>query len=145
MIDSFDNLMCFIVGRTRKVIVRRLNDALTAARLPITFDQFVLLYKISAGEGPVSQQDLADLTGKDKSAILRTLTILEKKGLVSRVQDSLDKRKNRLAVTPECERVFDRVLRLFNEVNAGLREGIPDDAYENLIGSLTRIQENANR
>jgi MarR family transcriptional repressor of mepA len=140
---SFENLLCFIIGRTRKVIVRRLNDALLVRNIPVTFDQFIFLYKLSVQDTPVSQQMMADLTGKDKSAILRTITILEKKGLVNRIQDTADKRKNLLSVTKACEALFGQVVMLFDEVNQQLKEGIPESEYEMLVRSLHRIKENA--
>jgi DNA-binding MarR family transcriptional regulator len=86
---------------------------------------------------------MADLMGKDKSAILRTIAILEKKGLVTRIQDASDKRKNLLSVTKACEALFGQVIALFDEVNLQLKEGIPDDEYEVLVKSLHRIKGNA--
>lgn len=52
--------------------------------LKLTMPQFVLLFKISEEKEEVTLKDMAEKLGKDKSAILRMIDLLEKKELVRR-------------------------------------------------------------
>src|SRR5512138_2747446 len=86
-----------MMGRMAKVLKRRLTEQ----DITITLEQLGLLHAISENKAEVAQQDMADLMGKDKSAILRLIDSLEKKRLVVRTNDPQDRRKNVLVVTQQ--------------------------------------------
>ncbi len=73
----------------------------------LTIEQFGLLHTISEKEEEVILKDMACMLGKDKSAVLRQLDSLEEKGLVRRVPDKNDRRKNFLMITKKGEKVVD--------------------------------------
>jgi MarR family transcriptional regulator for hemolysin len=61
--------------------------------IKISTEQFGLLRAISIKDEEVIQKDMADMMGKDKSAILRLIDSLEEKELVRRVVDPKDRRQ----------------------------------------------------
>jgi len=96
------------------IIVRMMNEMFRVlkkrtgerAEIKLTIEQFGLLHAINMKNEDVIQQDMADIMGKDKSAIYRVIDSLEEKELVRRVVDKNDRRKNFLMVTKKGEAVI---------------------------------------
>jgi len=94
--DSF----LFQVMRIRKAIVRKTTLLLTEANIPMQMEQLPILV-ILKNLGTLSQRELSDITLRDKSSILRSISSLQKKGLVVIKQDDADKRKNNIDLSPQ--------------------------------------------
>ena len=102
------------------IIVRMMNEMFRVlkkrtgerAEIKLTIEQFGLLHAINMKNEDVIQQDMADIMGKDKSAIYRVIDSLEEKELVRRVVDKNDRRKNFLMVTKKGEAVIDQYLEI---------------------------------
>jgi MarR family transcriptional regulator for hemolysin len=135
----------FIIGMTRRMIVKKMNEALSENNIPLTLEQFVFLKMLRNNQDEASQQELSNLTGKDKSATLRTIDILEKKGMVVRHSVSGDRRKNVIAFTEKCEKLFDNVLQIEEETMYKLKKGINKEDYEAMVRVMQQIQNNANK
>jgi DNA-binding MarR family transcriptional regulator len=133
----------YIIGTTRRLILKKLNEAFVKNNIPITIEQFIFLSTLKDQSGDVTQQDMACLTCKDKSAILRTIDILEKKGLVKRQAASDDRRKNTLIIAEGCEDLFAQIIKIEKEITSSLKEGISDTDYEAMLRALDKIQHNA--
>lgn len=90
----------------------------------LTMEQFRLLFLISREEDEVIQKQIADIMGKDKSAILRMIDCLEQRDLVRRVVDTTDRRKNNLMVSKKGERTIEQWLSIELELNKELLDGL---------------------
>ena len=79
---------------------RRGQTMITAAceKMDISYTEYVLLIQLYEAEGR-SQDELASLLVLDKAIITRTVTALEKKGLIRREKDLRDKRVKHLYLT----------------------------------------------
>jgi len=135
----------YVIGTTRRLILKELGAEFVKNNIPLTIEQFIFLHILRNMDGKVTQQDMANHVCKDKSAILRTIDVLETQGLVQRTQASGDRRKNTLSITPECEKLFETLLELENQTMSALTEGIDKDEYQTAIRVLTQIQQNALR
>lgn len=62
--------------------LKKRSDKLIQVEIKISPEQFSLLYAIRIKENEVIQKDMAEMMGKDKSAILRLINTLEEKKLV---------------------------------------------------------------
>lgn len=92
--------------------------------IKISPEQFGLLHAISIKEEEVIQKDMAEMMGKDKSAILRLIDTLEEKELVRRVTDVKDRRKNYLMVTKVGYRVLDQYMIVVHELMEKIQHGL---------------------
>ena len=104
--------------------------------MKLTIDQFGFLFAIKEKKEEVIQKDMAEILGKDQSAILRTVDALQKKGLIRRVSGTYDRRKNFLMVTKKGERVIDQYLKIEFQLNEELLDGLTDsdlDAFYNVV------------
>lgn len=98
--------------------------------IKISPEQFGLLHAISINEEDVIQKDMAEMMGKDKSAILRLIDTLEGKELVRRVVDVKDRRKNYLMVTKVGYRVLDQYMRVVHELMDEIQQGLTQDEID---------------
>lgn len=104
-----------------RVIKKRISEQV---EMKITIEQIGLLHAISQKEEEVIQKDMADIMGKDKSAILRLIDSLEEKELVRRVVDTNDRRKNYLMVTKKGEREIKQDMKIVVELMEELQQGL---------------------
>jgi DNA-binding MarR family transcriptional regulator len=92
-----------------------------------------------AERGPMSQAELGRILKvdpKDMSAIVHDLN---QRGLVVRVPDPADRRKNAISLSPAGTRLLHRTEKLGEQANAELTAVLTPDEREQLIRLLTRI------
>lgn len=130
-----------MLGRMGKVFKRELNEA----QIDITLEQLGLLHAISENEQDVVQQDMADIMNKDKSAILRLIDSLEKKGLVVRSIDPQDRRKNLLFVTEQGMAVLVKIGGVAAQINPKFVENISQADLDTFFAVAEKIKQNAER
>lgn len=94
--------------------------------IKLTIGQFGLLSSIREEKEEVILKDLACKMGKDKSAILRMIDLLEKKELLRRVVDQNDRRKNQLLVTKKGEQFIAEFREIEAVFSKELLEGLSD-------------------
>lgn len=104
--DEFYN---FLTGRVSTAIARRLQRNFKESGLPVTAEQWSVLYFLWETEG-LSQQDLARLTYRDKPSISRLISNLEKQQLLERVCCQDDKRANKIYLTSQGRKIKQRCM-----------------------------------
>ncbi len=144
MSNEMNTSIGYIIGSTRRVILKELGSVFLENNIPITIEQYIFLVALRNQKGEVTQQDMANHICKDKSAILRTIDVLEKQGLVQRTQVSGDRRKNTLSFTAKCEELFGSIAKLETKTMETLTAGINREEYDTAIRVLQHIQQNAN-
>ena len=116
------------LGSMMREVIRLLKKRiLEQADIKLTTEQIGLLLVIYMNKEEVIQQELACSMGKDKSAILRTIDMIEAKDLVKRVSDTVDRRKKYLMITKKGERVIDQYLAIENELTTMLQNGLTEE------------------
>ena len=113
--------------------------------LKLTMAQFVLLFTISEEKEEVILKDMAEKLGKDKSAILRMIDLLEKKELLRRAVDQNDRRKNQLLVTKKGERLIAEFRNVEFELNSELLEGLSDTDMQTFYKVVNHITVKADQ
>jgi MarR family transcriptional regulator for hemolysin len=88
---------------------------------------------------------MADIMNKDKSAILRLIDSLEKKGLVVRSIDPQDRRKNLLFVTEQGMAVLVKIGGVAAEINPKFVENISQADLDTFFAVAEKIKQNAER
>lgn len=131
------------VGSMMNKMVRVLRRSFADSGIDISIDQFALLHAISVNKEEVVQQDMAEILGKDKSAILRLIDGLESKNLVVRTSDLQDRRKNVLSVTPSGVELIGQVTKIVSDINKEFRKGISPEEFETFLSVVKRVKANA--
>jgi DNA-binding MarR family transcriptional regulator len=88
--------------------------------------------------GPLSQRRLIDLTGSDKSSMVRTVDDLEARGPAVRRPSPADRRAYAVEITDEGRALFTRASRIADAVGGRLLDCLGDD-QEHLCALLERF------
>jgi MarR family transcriptional regulator, transcriptional regulator for hemolysin len=135
-----------MVGRLMFELLRVLKKRnVENAEIKITNEQVGLLHALSQQSEEVIQKDMAEVMGKDKSAILRLVDSLEEKELVRRVVDKNDRRKNYLVVTKKGERVLELYIKIVDELMKELEQGLHKSEIDTFYKVVTHFQNNVEK
>ena len=117
---DFDVTLIFAVlnGRVSAAINRRLVMDFNEKGIDISPEQLTVL-SLLWKKDRVTQQELCNITFKDKPNMTRLIDSLEKKGLAKRITDENDKRNNLILLTPEGKAIEEKA---FLVANATMRE-----------------------
>jgi len=131
----------FVLG-TGKLLLKRINHAFASLTSDITFEQLGVLYFISRGKGKdIIQQDIAEMMDKTKSAILRSIDILEKKRFVKRLSDPGDRRKNVIELTESGKNIIGEMHKRFLEQDTVLKKGLGKEELNKCLSVLSKVQD----
>lgn len=107
----------------------------------ITSRQFVVLQAIAAGDG-VSQTDIVDRTGIDRSTIADVVMRLQKKGHVVRKRSKEDARAYSVRLTDAGRAALDISMRAAKRVDSRLGAKLSGQKREELLEILRSIAAN---
>ncbi|MBC7688328.1 MAG: MarR family transcriptional regulator [Aquabacterium sp.] len=131
----------FMIVHTGKLLLKTINGTFASLTKEITFEQMGVLYYISRSTNKeLIQQDIASVMEKTKSAILRSIDILEEKGFVKRLPVARDRRKNVIELTDSGKAIIEKMHDIFLEKDLVLKEGIGQGELEACISVLSKIQ-----
>lgn len=88
----------FQMHRIMKAFMRHASVLVQNSGEDLQMDHFPVLMTLDAVKN-LSQQEIADILMRDKSSVQRTISLLQRKGLVEISQDVHDKRKNIVNLT----------------------------------------------
>jgi len=111
--------------------------------LDISQDQWMVLGPIWKNEG-ISQKDISEYCGKDKTSVTKIIDTLEKKNILVRVPDQLDNRVKRVVLSNKGKELFLNVMPVIEQTRDELRSGISDKEIDSLKTVLTKLYKNLN-
>ena len=132
-----------LIGQVHRLSTKRFVQNSHMHGLEISLDQWLVLGPIWKHDG-ISQKDIAEYCGKDKTSITKIIDTLEKKNLVVRVIDQLDHRVKRVVLSQKGRELFLSALPVMAQTRDELRSGISDKEIEALKTILNKIYNNLN-
>lgn len=122
----------------------------TANKLNIKYNKILQIYDIAPEqratleiikyEKEANQTMIAEILGKDKTTISRTLATLEKKDLITKTQ--IDKRTNHIQLTKLGEEILEKSTNQVKEFRATLISNLTNDEVSQLITLLEKVALN---
>jgi len=76
------------------------------------------------GAGKVNQQELANLTYKDKSSLSYLIKNMEKRGLIKRLEDVNDKRSKLVVLTEKGNELYVEIRKIIEDVYNELEQNL---------------------
>ena len=138
--------MSYLLAKSEQVllsteeILRRFRELVNLSfhrsGIEISYDQWMVLNVLSKKQG-VKQIVVSRATKKEPASISRILVLLEKKGLIQKVSDSLNRKANRIYLTPKGSEVHDIATEMFTQLANDGFNGV----YEQEINLFVRIVE----
>ncbi len=96
------------------------------------------------GDG-VNQKYLSDATGVAENTTAKLITAMEKRGLVTRTRDRIDRRQLLIALTDSGRALEQELLPYAVEINSAATKGIEPEDVETCLSVLNRMSENLER
>jgi DNA-binding MarR family transcriptional regulator len=133
-----DDSIGYLINRTGLHIKHVLLHTLRVNGLDVTPEQFAILMRLWHSGG-LYQRQIADSLLKDKPNITRILDVLEKRQLVKRISDENDRRKFKIFLTEEGEKLVDKMFPIMDEIQAKVQSNLTDGEAETLKMILNKI------
>jgi DNA-binding MarR family transcriptional regulator len=132
--------MGYLISRVKSVMSNMVTQR-AMSELGITSTQASILFMVASGKCLVAAE-LAREYGIDASAVTRLIDRLEKRGLLTRVRSSEDRRVVHLALTPEGHAIAARLPAIFTGVTEKLLSGFTPEETGFLKSLLRRVLTN---
>lgn len=130
LLSAFDNRFQAAADRTMK---------------EISWKQFFAIICIELCKESPTIRELSEIMGSSHQNVKQIILKLEKKGFVSIETDSLDKRKQRISLTPLCREFCRKNDALTTGIMNTLFNGISEEQLRTTIQTITQIGENLNQ
>lgn len=134
---ALKNSIAYRFIKAANTVNNRLNKKLSPFNIAIEQRATLEIIKF---EEDVNQTKIAELLGKDKTTISRSLNSLEKKGLIKKSEISEDKRSNKVELTQAGE---DILVNTIDEVTS-YRESLNEKLTEQEIEAFFKIIDKLN-
>ncbi len=118
-----------------------INETFRNKGFQLSPEQFLVMDTLW-DEGVLTQQQIADITMRDKNSIVKLIDGLENRKLVKRVSNPNDRRQNLIKVTPHSLRIKDEVEAVAFEAVTGILGEIPQDELKVFVKVLAKMESN---
>ncbi|MDG5976652.1 MarR family transcriptional regulator [Hydrogenophaga taeniospiralis CCUG 15921] len=122
-IEVRDACLCLHAQRAARVLARRFDAVFRP--LALTNWQFSLLAALNRPEPP-TLGEVVPLLATDRTSLTAMLKPLARRGLVSVTPDTADRRKQRLALTPEGHALLARAYPLWKQAHSHIESALVD-------------------
>lgn len=136
---DFDNSLGPWLGRTMKMVEYRLQTEFGRAGLDITKEQMIVLKKLYEHDG-LNQNELAELTYRDKSSLTRLLGTMERKDYIRKERCPEDKRVNYVYLTDAGTAMWHKTKPVAQLVVQQMQADLKPEEIEQLRAILKKIQ-----
>ena len=127
----------FFLRRAARAVTKQYTAHMKASGIQPT--QFTVLHTLSES-GPLSISSLANQMGLDRTSMSRTVTPLQKEGLIT-VSAEGWRRTREVAITPEGEQVLQQTIPLWNEAQAFFLQQMGEEDTDSLTRLLEKVSE----
>ena len=107
----------------------------------ITPEQYIIL-AILVENGELYQRQIAEIAYKDRPNITRLINILEKKGLVKRVEDVQKRKVFKIVITKKGVEIHQKIRPYMLELHNSAVNGITKEELESCIDTHGKMLDN---
>ena len=138
---KFEDSLGYVMGRAARSMGMRLNHNFTQAGHNVTCEQWGVLVNLWRRNGQ-SQQELAGTTCKDKTSMTRLIDGLEKRNLVVRTPDKVDRRQKLIYLTSKGKEFQQELLHIVEKTLNEAQQAIHSKDMDICKKVLCRVYEN---
>ena len=120
---------------------QRIADSFRSAGYKLSPEQYLVMDTLW-DEGVLTQQQIADITMRDKNSIVKLIDGLEARNLVHRVSNPDDRRQNLIEVTPYSLSIRSMIDALAYESVSGILDGISREDLKTVVRVFATMQGN---
>ncbi len=130
------------IGLLRSKVFRLQRFRYAAATTQLTVEETILLNMINQRPSQI-MQNIALVTGKNKSVIMRLVNSLEEKGLIERETNSEDRREKLVSLTDVGKKVIKQYAAIESRLSAELLQGVSEEDIKTFLSTAEAISRNA--
>ena len=131
-----------LLHRAQQIAANESAAALTAAG--VTLRQFSVLAALSGNDG-VSQSDLVNATGIDRSTLADMVARMEKAGLIKRVASKTDKRAKVVSLMVKGKKAYEKALPAVEKADDAMFGALPKTKQAALVSGLKDMVAEADK
>lgn len=136
MLQTFVQTILQTQSFYRQIIHRKIREH----NIDVTFEMLHIMRCLD-NTAKVNQQELANLTYKDKSSLSYLIKNMEKRGLIRREEDSNDKRSKFVLLTQRGEELHSEIRTIVENVYSEIETSINKDHIEKCIDYMKEFTE----
>ena len=140
---SLEDRYNLLAGRLFMYINRYIAQQFKSSSVTLTREQWTILVQLWKEDG-VSQQVIADETGRDKPSTTRLLDNLERDGYLQRRPAATDRRLNLIFLTDKGKKAEEEVMRVANLALGRITDGLTTEELETVKKVFEKIYANIN-
>lgn len=125
----------------RNNIRRYIQNRIKEQKINITYEMLEVMFHLWRKDG-IKQQELSDITFRDKSSTTYLIDNLVKRKLVARADDESDRRNKLIKLTPGGMKLRERLNPFLTEMYNTLDIGISNSAMASSIHVLKKMNDN---
>lgn len=130
----------YFLNRSLCVLIKSLNKELKEQHLGFRHSDFTIIKVLSQVEG-LSQTELSEILGKEKSGIGRSLSSLEKKGFIYR--NNITCCKNEVYLSEKGKQIVPLLDEIADKVTNKAFSGFTKKRRNEMMKNLTLIYQNS--
>jgi DNA-binding MarR family transcriptional regulator len=131
------------MAELRNILRQHIQIKIREHGINITFEMLEVMSALWKKDG-VNQQELADLTLRDKSSMTYLIDNLTKRHMVKRVEDDTDRRNKLIYATPEGMALKEQLMPWVAEVYEKATQSISASELQSSIAVLNTMIESIN-
>ncbi len=140
-VDIFDTF-AYQIYFSARVIQYTWKQLIHRNGLELSLGQWITLNELYHKE-EMFQSEFVDEVFDDRPSVARMIASLEKKGFIIKEQDTLDKRKYRIRLSPEGMEVHHKLSDVIQKHRKKMYKGLNRDDYLVLKEILEKLNKNA--
>lgn len=125
--------LAFLTNFWREPILRKMEKDFGIIRPELT-----VLMCLSF-RNDVHARDICEVTEQPSNTVSRAVSSLEKKGLILRVKDRIDTRRQVLNIRPEGRDTHDKIIAMFADAEAAMLDGLSFEEQDQLLSLLDKV------
>lgn len=141
---SLEERYNLLAGRLFMYINRYIAQRFKSSSVVLTREQWTILVQLWKQDG-VSQQVIADETGRDKPSTTRLLDHLERDGYLQRRADAADRRLNLIFLTENGIAAERAVMQVANQALDDITEGVTEEEMATVKRVFEKIYRNISK
>jgi DNA-binding MarR family transcriptional regulator len=140
--SDFNKTIAPWLGHTAKMMKACLTNVLQENRFDLTREQWIVLKILHEDFEGFPQNDLAQITKRNKASMTRLIDVMEKNHLVVRIGSTEDKRKKLIYITKTGKEIFQQTKPIVLNYIHNIEKGLSQEEKETLINILKKIRLN---
>ncbi len=130
--------------RTLSVAIKRAVDARREGNCTNTHG-WVIGYLLENRHRDIYQRDIEKQFSVRRSTMTEILKLMEKNGLIERVQDDKDARLKKITLTPLALEIDEKHKQDIREFEEYIKQGIPKEELDTFFAVINKISANVER